>query len=365
MKFTLNTEEFVTFSKYLLLITKVTGTKQPLIRLEIDSFGISIQGTGSLGKIKMLIPVSNSSSTFGSISIKDDFVRVIKAIQVGKSDLVTFTLSKSNTMSIKLESGNSKYSIKCLSSDMVPVIDFGQLQQVEKVNSQELLSGLNAKLFCKPDSDHTSVFSAIKVAFTKNLLSFVGSDSSVLMSIDFSNQHSNVFELLIPHNVANVIQNILSVDCFDLKIGVTSTGHGIVTSSVFSYLFSTLVAKYPDISKIVSQTFEEEVVLNNQKFLEKLLILNSLSDLKITHITIKDTMVISNTSTDTIQVDEVLPYSSKKGYDFYTLLKPFILYLTQFKAENVDVALGINKVICIKTKINNVFYTLVTTPVVK
>lgn len=365
MKFTLSFEEFINFSKCLFLVSKITGTKQPLIRVDTDLSGISIQGIGNLGKIRMFIPLADTSGSVGSMVVKDEFTRVIKAISLEKSDLINFSLNKNNNLSVKLSSGNSKYSIKCFSSDMVPVIDFGQLQQIESISSQELLTGLNTKLFCKTDSEANNCFSAVKISFTQNALSFVGSDSSVLMSIKFNKQYSNNFELLVPHEVANIVQSILSLDCSDLKIGVTSTGHGIVTSEKFTYLFSTLVVKFPDVSKILSQQFEEEVLINNQKFLEKLLILNSLSDLKIAHINIKDNMVLKTTSTDSIQVDEVLPYSSKQEHDFYVLLKPLILYLNQIKSNNIDVQLGFNRIISVKTNINNVFYTLITTPVVK
>ena len=366
MKFTLDSNKFTEFSRIIGLTTKVTGTKSPLIRIEVSSNSISVSGVGTIGKLSVVLPLNTDDQfQLGAVVVKEDFIRVIKALPISKGDSVTFSLSKTNSMLVKLSTGNSKYSVKCLAHETVPVIDFGQCQQIESLQQQDLLNGLNAKLFCKTDSETSSFFSTVKIGFSRNSLSFVGSDVSVVMNINFNRTFKSTFDVLVPHTVASVIQAILAVECKNLQLGITNTGHCIIKSDLFRYMFSTITSKYPDISGLLNLKSKDVVSVGNQDFLEKLLIINSLSNLKIASIAIKDDMIIKNTDTDVIQAEEVLPYSSNIEYNFNVMLKPLILYLTQIKSLNTKVLLSIDKFISIVATVNDVTYTLVTTPVIK
>lgn len=365
MKFTLNSDEFSEFSKHIGLTTKVTGAKSPLIRVDLDSVGLHVSGVGAIGKLRLDLPISGNKFEYGSVIIKEDFIRVLKAIPISKNDSVIFSLGKNNSMSVRLSTGNSKYTVRCLSPEMVPPIDFGECNHAGVIDKQDLFNGLNTKLFCKTDAETANFFGSVKVSFSKDGLSFVGSDVSVVMHVLFKRSFDSSFDLLIPHTVASVIQGLLGSDCSDLKLGVTSTGHGLLKSNIFNFLFSTTTTKYPDISGLLVLKSQEEVIVNNQQLLEKLLIINSLSNVKIANIIVDGDMVIKNTDTDIIQVDEVLHCKTNGKYNIMVMIKPLIIYLNQMKSHSSEVRLIVDKFISVRAIIDDVMYTIVTTPVVK
>ena len=363
MKFTLKDTQFAEFSKNLFLLMRVSGMKNGLVKVVCDSGELKLSSYGQLGKLQLCESLDIKSTINGAVVIKDDFVRLIKNLTVPKSETVTFSLGSNNAISIKISGSKSKYSVKCLSSDTMSDIDFGEYASSVSVDSSDLAKGLNVKLFCKTDTDTSDVFSCINMMVTNNSIKFIGSDAATVVDITYNAKSEEEFSLLIPNQISGIIQSILSSSDNVLKFGPTSTGHGLIITSKCKYLFSTHTGKYPDVSTIVRSSHKNPIIVDNQNFLEKLVLVSNLSSIKVVHITIADGIIIKNTDTDIIDIEEYVPSTGDNPCTFYAGLKHLIVFLAQFKSSNADVALHVDKRFLVRSETGRVSYTLVTTPI--
>lgn len=366
MKFTLTNTQYAEMSKQLGLLTRITGIKNVLIKLKYYNDLLTFSTYGPLGKLETYLRLSsNDKFVHGSVVVKEDFIKLIKTITVSGDTVVSFALNTNNSMAIKLSNSKSKYSVKCLAPEVIADIDFGEYVSSAAVSAEDIIKGLNVKLFCKSDGESTDVFSSINMSVDKGILRFIASDTTTVVDISYKRSLNSQFAVLIPNQVANIIQAILSINTTNIKFGVTGTGHGLVISDNFKYLFSTFTGKYPDITQILSFRTEDPLIVRNQELLDKLQVINSLTSFKVVQFIASDGLVIKNTDTETLDVEEFVPAKCKTTLSFQMILKYLIVFLSQFKAENLDVTMYVGNRILIYAEFEGAKYSMVTTPVIE
>ncbi len=193
---------------------------------------------------------------------------------LNKEDKVKIELINNN---LKIETSNSKTTLKSLNTEDFPIIPKVDNQESFKIKAKDFLSGIHSVLFASAVSDIKPEISSVYIYQQQNKICFVATDSFRLAEKTISVVINDFPPIIIPFK--NIIEIIRVFDNLEDDLEIKTDKHQLsIFSSEIHFTTRIIDGIYPDYRQIIPKEFKTEVLISRTELLNALKLANIFSD---------------------------------------------------------------------------------------
>ncbi|WP_339024510.1 DNA polymerase III subunit beta [Spiroplasma endosymbiont of Agriotes lineatus] len=282
-------------------ISRIISYKSPLPALtgllfEVKPDKLILIGSSGTLSIQVEIKVNESKlqiEEIGKTLIKVRFVsEVIRKIE---SDIIRIEVVEGSV--IRINANNFDSQLNTLDFNQYPKILFDTKGQ-EFIISNAILKAIVSQVgFAIGEQERNIIFTGIHFLFSKGKLKVTATDSFRLASkeINFPYYSENDYEVIIP---GKVIQEVNKISEKNNDVIIIVNKINIVFKINNTILQSKIIdGKYPNINKIIPESYNSKIVINNRD------LLNAIDRASVLSHEISNTTIKLNISNDKINVE--------------------------------------------------------------
>ena len=265
MKFVINRESLLTPLQQLVSVIEKRQTMPILSNVLLVIKNEQLTMTGTDLEVQLIAKLDLPNATDGSITVPSrKFLDICRLLPVGSE--IRF---EQHDDKVKITSNRSRFSLNCLPADNYPEFLEDELDHQFVINAGQFKRALEKTTFCMANQDVRYYLNGLLLHISNNKLELVASDGHRLSIYEDQLEMATGFEarIILPRKGVLELNKLLDDHEAELKIEFSSSSIRIfIKHLVFS---AKLVdSKYPDFSKVFSQTFLrpleiEKAVLKN------------------------------------------------------------------------------------------------------
>lgn len=273
MQFTINKKEFV---HHLNDVQRAISSKTAIailagIKINVTTDGIYLTGSDSNISIEKIIAIQDTTNqltiekTGKVVVISRLFIEIIKKLP---DEMVSIKLL--NNQKIEIKSGKSTFTINTLDADLYPIIDNIDSDNYPSVSLPTFLfkSVLAQTIIAASTSENRPILTGVHLVIENGQLIVTATDSHRmskrivnLPQIDTALRYNCV----IPARSLNELTKILSDDNH-LTMVLSETKVLFISENLYFYS-RLLEGNYPDVSRLLNQPMETNIVLHSTTLL--------------------------------------------------------------------------------------------------
>lgn len=255
-----------------------------------------------------------------------------------------------------IECGKVKYKLNTMNYKDYPNIEFKRLNNEIIINTEELKKIIKNTCFATSISEKRPILTGVNFNIKDNKINCIATDSYRLSkyTIDLKNNTDDI-NFTIPKNSLIVLDKLLNkTKQEEIKILYDTDGKNIIIN-LENTLFKTILleGKYPDTSKIISNSFNYVASVDNKQLLDSIDRLSVLSDksdninggVAILHFN-NDNLEITCNTNEIGFGKEILEFENKSGNSFEIKICCSIKYLIEslnvYECEKINININGN-----------------------
>lgn len=304
--------------------TKITIPILSGIKIDATQEGITVTASDTEISIQSFVPLEENGVQIieifdtGSVVLPAKFlIEIIKKLPAEKIEIVT----KENEMTIR--SGSSKVQLVCLDPEEYPSLPQVNQSNMISIQSNVLKNMIRQTAFAVSTSETTPILTGVLWAVNGNVLNMTACDRHRLAkcnSIIESNFNNEIFNhVVISGKILSELKNLLEKigknDMVEISVSLNQVLYKFQNTCLYSRIIE---GTYPDINKLISQTFQTEVVINSKQLtdaIDRAFLLSREEKTNTVKMIINEnkTLEISSSSSELGKVTELIPAEQITG----------------------------------------------------
>ncbi|MCD8027428.1 MAG: DNA polymerase III subunit beta [Erysipelotrichaceae bacterium] len=266
-------------------VSRAVSPKNPIaaligIQFDLKSDRLILTGSDSNMSIQVTIKDNLKVNQKGAVVLNSRYILEI----VRKMDSEDIHMTILDGTFTRIEGYNSKFQLNGMSSFDYPRIDFSQEGVHFTIHSFLLKEAIEQTVFATSDKETSQAYTGVNFKAQNNILDLTATDTYRLAKKTIKTDSEAIFDIIIPKKSLNELSRIIEKD---EVIDVYVSDRKALFILDDTYVRSRLIeGTYPDISRLIPQTFNHTLSVDSSKLLKAVLRATLLLDEKDDYITL-------------------------------------------------------------------------------